>query len=333
MHARQGSGEWREVSVNSIAEEAVNLAYHGARPGHPDVNVEIVKHLDAEAGAIECFLREIMRIVLNLLSNAICAANKKCSFAPAGFVARVDLTIRAEDAGVALEVRDNGIGVPPEIRESIFLPFLTTKPAGESMGLGLSLSHDAARHGQDAVQSYRTMSGGVVSFGTAYQYFLHDLIAEFRRRHPEMRVRVVGQNSSEVAEAVGEGRLEAGLVMLPVDEWNLQVSEPVWSQLNVLDIDLGGAMRARFAGIKADYGKMATGQLREIAARAGLNDIELELKVPDGRSYAEIIEAAEDLDADLIIVAAHKESMSDYILGTTAARVVRHSNRSVLVAR
>jgi LysR family transcriptional regulator, cyn operon transcriptional activator len=90
----------------------------------------------------------------------------------------------------------------------------------------------AARHGQEAVQAFRTMSGGVVSFGTfgtAHDYFLHDLIAEFLRRHPEMRVLIVGQNSSEVAQAVSEGRLEAGLIMLPVDERNLQIGEPVWS--------------------------------------------------------------------------------------------------------
>lgn len=90
----------------------------------------------------------------------------------------------------------------------------------------------SAKHGREAVANFRTLAGGVVSFGTfgtAYQYFLHDLIAEFRRRHPRMRIRIVGYNSSEVARQVSEGRLEAGLIMLPVDGQNLRIGEPVWS--------------------------------------------------------------------------------------------------------
>lgn len=91
---------------------------------------------------------------------------------------------------------------------------------------------DAAYRGRDAVRSFRSMTGGTVSFGTfgtAHQFFLHELIAEFRQRHPDMRVRIVGQNSSEVAQAVSEGRLEAALVMLPVEGSNLSIGEPVWS--------------------------------------------------------------------------------------------------------
>jgi two-component system, NtrC family, sensor kinase len=142
LHARHGSGEWRKADINAVAEEALNLAYHGARAGHPDFNVEIVKHLDPAVGAIECCPQDIMRVVLNLVSNGIYAANKKCPAAPAGFVPRIELSTRAVEAGVALEVRDNGSGIPAEIRDSIFLPFFTTKPAGEGTGLGLSLSHD-----------------------------------------------------------------------------------------------------------------------------------------------------------------------------------------------
>ncbi|QKJ87133.1 LysR family transcriptional regulator [Paramixta manurensis] len=89
-----------------------------------------------------------------------------------------------------------------------------------------------AQRGYEAVQSVRELKGGVASFGTfgtAYQYFLADLIAEFRMTYPEVRLRLVGLNSSEVAQAVTEGEIEAGLVMLPVDAKNLVVSEPVWS--------------------------------------------------------------------------------------------------------
>lgn len=90
----------------------------------------------------------------------------------------------------------------------------------------------ASRQGYEAVQSVRNLEGGVASFGTfgtAHHYFLAELIAEFRREHPNVRIRVVGYNSAEVAQSVSQGDLEAGLVMIPVKERNLTVSEPVWS--------------------------------------------------------------------------------------------------------
>ncbi|KAE8754426.1 LysR family transcriptional regulator [Paraburkholderia madseniana] len=90
----------------------------------------------------------------------------------------------------------------------------------------------ASRQGYEAVQSVRDLKGGVASFGTfgtAHHYFLADLIEEFRSRHPDMKLKITGNNSSEVADAVSHGELEAGLVMIPLTQRNLAVSEPVWS--------------------------------------------------------------------------------------------------------
>ncbi|WP_027351048.1 LysR family transcriptional regulator [Halotalea alkalilenta] len=104
--------------------------------------------------------------------------------------------------------------------------------AGRRLAPFAQATLSAARQGHDAVQSYRSLSGGVASFGTfgsAHHYFLTELVTVFRQRYPEMRLRLLGYNSSEVARAVSDGELEAGLVMLPVDERNLKVNEPVWS--------------------------------------------------------------------------------------------------------
>ncbi|QCR37980.1 LysR family transcriptional regulator [Nissabacter sp. SGAir0207] len=113
-----------------------------------------------------------------------------------------------------------------------------------------------AQRGFEAVQSVRELRGGVASFGTfgtAHQYFLAGLIAEFRRRYPEMRLRLVGLNSSEVAEAVINGDIEAGLVMLPVNNKSLVVSEPVWSaQVGYISAD-----PARLAGRKDIHALLA----------------------------------------------------------------------------
>ena len=84
----------------------------------------------------------------------------------------------------------------------------------------------AAEHAVESVREVRTLTGGTVSFGTfgsAHHYLLGGLVQDFRQRHPDVRVRVVGQNSVEVADAVRDGRLEAGLIALPIDDHGLEV--------------------------------------------------------------------------------------------------------------
>src|SRR5215208_6205664 len=85
---------------------------------------------------------------------------------------------------------------------------------------------EAAREAQESVREVRDVTGGTVAFGTfgsAHHYLLGGLVEEFRARYPSVRLRVVGQNSAEVADAVRDGQLEAGLVVLPVDDRGLDV--------------------------------------------------------------------------------------------------------------
>lgn len=82
----------------------------------------------------------------------------------------------------------------------------------------------------DVVREVRTLQGGTVSFGTfnsAHLYLLTGLIREFHAKYPMVQIRVAGLNSSEVANAVRSGELEAGLVQLPVDDRGLSVGQPV----------------------------------------------------------------------------------------------------------
>jgi DNA-binding transcriptional LysR family regulator len=84
----------------------------------------------------------------------------------------------------------------------------------------------------DVVRPMRTLTGGTVSFGTfssAHHFLLVDLVSAFRERYPGVRMRLLGRNSTEVADAVRDGRLEAGLVALPVDTQGLDVTRPVWT--------------------------------------------------------------------------------------------------------
>ena len=143
LHSRAGSGERASINVNAMVEEALNLAYHGARAEKPGFNVTIVKELDPNAGAAELYPQEVTRVLLNLISNGFYAATKRKQGEPdPGYEPTIAASTRDLGDRVEIVIRDNGTGVPDEVKEKMFNPFFTTKPAGEGTGLGLSLSHD-----------------------------------------------------------------------------------------------------------------------------------------------------------------------------------------------
>jgi signal transduction histidine kinase len=143
LHSRAGSGEHRPVDINAIVEESLNLAYHGARAEKQGFNITLERSFDPAAGEIDLFPQEITRVLLNLISNGFYAATKRKTEANGGgYEPTLTATTKSLGDRVEIRIRDNGTGVPPEIKEKMFNPFFTTKPAGEGTGLGLSLSHD-----------------------------------------------------------------------------------------------------------------------------------------------------------------------------------------------
>jgi GAF domain-containing protein len=143
LHSRQGSGDHRPVGVNAIVEESLNLAYHGARAERQGFNITLERSLDPAAGEVDLFPQEITRVLLNLISNGFYAATKRKAQADgAPYEPTLSAATRSLGDKVEIRIRDNGTGIPPDVRDKIFNPFFTTKPAGEGTGLGLSLSHD-----------------------------------------------------------------------------------------------------------------------------------------------------------------------------------------------
>jgi signal transduction histidine kinase len=142
LHSREGSGEHRPSDINTIVEESLNLAYHGARAERPAFNVTIERGFDPAAGMVDIYPQEITRVFLNLISNGFYATAKRKESAVDAF----EPTLRAETKNLGdkleIRIRDNGTGIPSEVKEKMFNPFFTTKPAGEGTGLGLSMSHD-----------------------------------------------------------------------------------------------------------------------------------------------------------------------------------------------
>jgi signal transduction histidine kinase len=126
-----------------LIEEALNLAYHGARAQDQNFNITLERDFARGIAPIELVPQDITRVCLNLFTNGFYATTKRqreggdASFKPS-------LKVSTRDLGDAVEVRirDNGIGIPTEIRDKLFQPFFTTKPTGEGTGLGLSISYD-----------------------------------------------------------------------------------------------------------------------------------------------------------------------------------------------
>ena len=143
LHSRQGSGEHRPVDINALVEESLNLAYHGARAEKQGFNITLERSFDPAAGEVDLFPQEITRVLLNLISNGFYAATKRKAEANGGDY-EPTLAAATKNLGdsVEIRIRDNGTGIPPEVKEKLFNPFFTTKPAGEGTGLGLSISHD-----------------------------------------------------------------------------------------------------------------------------------------------------------------------------------------------
>jgi two-component system NtrC family sensor kinase len=143
LHSREGLGEQRSADINALLNESLNLAYHGARAEKPGFNITLRRDLDSDAGAIDVFPQEITRAFINLISNGFYAASKRqAENADPDFEPVLSAVTKNLGNHVEIRIRDNGTGIPVEVKEKIFNPFFTTKPSGEGTGLGLSMSHD-----------------------------------------------------------------------------------------------------------------------------------------------------------------------------------------------
>ena len=143
QHSREGSGEHRVVDINALVEESLNLAWHGARAEKQGFDITLERSFDPSAGEADLFPQDITRALLNLISNGFYAAiQRKVETNGGDYAPTLAASTKSLGDRVEISIRDNGTGISPEVKEKMFNPFFTTKPAGEGTGLGLSISHD-----------------------------------------------------------------------------------------------------------------------------------------------------------------------------------------------
>ena len=147
-HSRAEPGDWRETDLNGLVKQYRDLAYHAIRAENNEFNLTMTDDLDDSVGRIEVVPQDISRAFLNILTNACQAIEEKCEALGDAYEPALGIASKRLHDEVEFTIRDNGPGIPPELRQRMFEPFVTTKDTGKGTGLGLSLTADiVTRHG------------------------------------------------------------------------------------------------------------------------------------------------------------------------------------------
>ena len=158
-HSRASSGQKELTDINVLADEYMRLSYHGLRAKDKSFNAAMDTHLDNSLPKVNLVSQDIGRVLLNLYNNAFYAVHQKKKQNPEGYLPQVTLTTANKGSFVEITVKDNGNGIPGDIKDKIMQPFFTTKPTGEGTGLGLSLSYDIVVKGHGGSLQVNSVEG------------------------------------------------------------------------------------------------------------------------------------------------------------------------------
>lgn len=162
LHARETSGQHEPTDLNRLLSESVELACHSARA--ESFSVEIATDLATNLGTVHLNNPEMRRVFINIINNALHSMRGKAKQLGSGYAPTLTLRTQRKDDRVEVIIRDNGLGIPPDVAAKIFNPFFTTKAAGEGTGLGLSISRDIVVDGHQGDIRVETKPGEFASF-------------------------------------------------------------------------------------------------------------------------------------------------------------------------
>ena len=172
MLSRSGKGEQEVVEINKSIKEFMTISYQGFKLKSKDFDCKVDFELDENLPGTELVPQDFGRVLINLFNNAFYAVNEKkkkmhsisgeTPSVPYEPALKVSTFVR--NSRIHLMVKDNGTGIPDEIKNKVFLPFFTTKPTGEGTGLGLSLSHDIITKGSRGEIGFKSELGKWTEF-------------------------------------------------------------------------------------------------------------------------------------------------------------------------
>jgi signal transduction histidine kinase len=164
QHSRSGGGEKEPTDINVLADEYLRLAYHGLRAKDKSFNASLETYFDPALGKVNVVAQDMGRVILNLITNAFYVVKERKEKEGEGYSPTVTVTTRKNKNGVEITVKDNGNGIPDHIRDKIFQPFFTTKPAGQGTGLGLSMSYEIVTKGHNGELKVTSKEGVGTTF-------------------------------------------------------------------------------------------------------------------------------------------------------------------------
>jgi signal transduction histidine kinase len=164
QHSRKGTGEKEPIEINALLDEYLRLSYQGFRTRDKSFNARFETFFDESAGRINVVAQDIGRVVLNLFNNAFYSTAEKKKKAGDSYQPLITVSTKKTNGFVEIRVRDNGGGISQKLMDKIYQPFFTTKPAGEGVGLGLSLSHDIITQGHNGSMTVESEDGLYAEF-------------------------------------------------------------------------------------------------------------------------------------------------------------------------
>ncbi|HIK15476.1 MAG TPA: PAS domain S-box protein [Leptolyngbyaceae cyanobacterium M33_DOE_097] len=162
--SRLDQAEVKPVDIHEGLDSTLMILQHRLKPTASRPGIDVVKEF-GDLPEVECFAGQLNQVFMNLLANAIDALQEyqdsHGKVMPNQQPARITISTCGLDAEtVQIGIKDNGPGIPEEVRDRLFDPFFTTKPAGKGTGLGLSISYQIVEKHQGTLRCRSTEDGG-----------------------------------------------------------------------------------------------------------------------------------------------------------------------------